>query len=68
MPTDTAAIPGLVKIINAAAASLQAGSVDLEVQRSALALAAEKLTIAVREPEENVYYIATQVRCTISSY
>lgn len=61
MPTDTAAIAGFVNVINASVAPLLAGSPLPEEQRAALALAAEKLAIAAREPEENVYYIATQV-------
>lgn len=61
MPTDTAAIAGLVNVIKASVAPLLDGSPLPEEQRAALALAAEKLAIAAREPEENVYYIATQV-------
>ena len=35
-----------------------------EAQRERLILAAEKLAIALRKPEENVYFVATQVGIT----
>ncbi|KAL9073552.1 MAG: hypothetical protein Q9157_004699 [Trypethelium eluteriae] len=60
MPTEASAIAGLVDAINSAAVpSLNNGTYKDE-EREALALAAEKLAIAAREPAENVYYIATQ--------
>ena len=62
MPTDSQALSNLMHEITSSAAPLLEGSQPTEAQRQALIVAAEKIAIAAREPEENVYYIATQVR------
>ncbi|KAL9082733.1 MAG: hypothetical protein Q9165_008801 [Trypethelium subeluteriae] len=60
MPTEASAIAGLVAAINSAATPFLKNGTYKDEERAALALAAEKLALAAREPAENVYYIATQ--------
>lgn len=62
MLTDAPAIHELLQTIVTTAEPIVTGKQCTEKQRQALLLAAEKLAIAARTPEENVYFIATQVR------
>lgn len=62
MPTDNSEIYFLLEALRAAAKPLTETHTLSEKQRQELVLAAERLAIAAREPEENVYFIATQVR------
>lgn len=63
MPTDNSSIPDIVRAIN----SIIQDSTDNDLpslshaSRERLAWNAERLAIAAREPEENLYYQATQV-------
>ncbi|KAF2203259.1 S-adenosyl-L-methionine-dependent methyltransferase [Delitschia confertaspora ATCC 74209] len=61
MPTDTGAILELSKTIGSLAQTLDKCAVSNKQVQAALIVAAEKLAIATREPEENVYHIATQI-------
>lgn len=61
MPTNPAEINSLAKAIATAAEQFASGDASTKEQLAALVVSAEKLAIAAREPEENVYYIATQV-------
>lgn len=61
MPTDTAAIAHLSHEISELSKGFADSShSDIKLQQQ-IVLAAEKLAIATREPDENVYYTATQV-------
>ena len=62
MPTDTSEIYFLLEALRAAANPFTETHTISEKQRQGLVLSAERLAIAAREPEENVYHIATQVR------
>lgn len=61
MPTNPAAISSLAKAIATAAEQSATGEYSTKEQLAALVISAEKLAIAAREPEENVYCISTQV-------
>lgn len=62
MPMDTPNIASLAQKIGAAASDLvKTGSFLDNAQRHMLIRAAEQLSIAAREPEENLYFTATQV-------
>lgn len=61
MPTDAASIARLSKEISDLARTFEDSSNgDINVQQQ-IVLAAERLAIAAREPDENVYHTATQV-------
>ena len=62
MPTDALGIQDHLDAIIIAAKTLQKGGHGSEKARKELNLAAEKLAIAVREPEENVHFVETQVK------
>ena len=61
MPTDVNAILDLSKSIAQLSRSFENGAVPPKDVQDALVLAAEKLAIAGREPDENMYNIAGQV-------
>lgn len=62
MPTDSANILPLLDTINAAARQFtETGGFADHATRQRLIRAAESLAIAAREPEENLYFTATQV-------
>ncbi|KFY46027.1 hypothetical protein V494_00650 [Pseudogymnoascus sp. VKM F-4513 (FW-928)] len=61
MPIDISEIQSLLESLAETAKHLQDTQTLSEKQRQELALTAEKVAIAAREPEENVYHIATQV-------
>ena len=61
MPIDTDQIRFLLGTLEAAGKELTDSYPLSERQRYEIIQSAEKLAIAAREPEENVYYIATQV-------
>ena len=62
MPTDFPAIVGLINTLKSTTASIVNNEALDEEQRTTLVLLAEKRAIAAREPAENVYFIATEVR------
>ena len=63
MPTDNAAIFALVQAIGKVAHDAsKAETVLTDADREELINNAEKLAIAAREPEQNLYYQATQVQ------
>lgn len=60
--TDINSVLPLVKAINNASFSvLESGKFENEEDRQLLLVAAEKLAIAARRPEENLYHLATNV-------
>jgi hypothetical protein len=61
MPTDLNAILDLSKSIAQLSRNFENGAVPPKDVQDALVLAAEKLAIATREPDENMYNIAGQV-------
>ncbi len=62
MPTDSASVLELARAIGKVVNKLtNAGSVLSNSDRQALVINAERLAIAAREPEENLYFQATHV-------
>ena len=62
MPTDDANILGLVHAISKIMPDLKNGVSSLaNITRKELVTNAERLAIAAREPEDNLYFQATQV-------
>lgn len=61
MPTDANAILDLSNSIAQLSKKFEGGAVPPKDVQDALVLAAEKLAIAAREPDENMYNIAGQV-------
>ncbi|KFY14465.1 hypothetical protein V492_02593, partial [Pseudogymnoascus sp. VKM F-4246] len=61
MPIDISEIQSLLESLAETAKHLRDTQTLSEKQRQELALTAEKVAIAAREPEENVYHIATQI-------
>lgn len=61
MPTDTQAIHDLSKEIAELTDEFENTSKEDMIIKRQILLAAEKLAIATREPDENVYHVATQV-------
>lgn len=61
MPTDPSAVLTLTQQIASLAQSLAPDGSNRKLIHQQIAVAAEQLAIASREPDENVYYIATQV-------
>ena len=63
MPTDTALISELLKAVGEVSHELSDNGIALtNAKRIDLVNHAEKLAIAAREPAENLYFQATQVR------
>ena len=63
MPTDTALISELLKAVGELSHELSDNGIALtDKKRIELVKIAEKLAIAAREPAENLYFQATQVR------
>ena len=63
MPTDTALISELLKAVGEVSHELSENGIALtNAKRIDLVKYAEKLAIAAREPAENLYFQATQVR------
>lgn len=61
MPTDVKAIQDLSQTIAELSKQFEGSETPSKDVQSALVLAAEKLAIATREPDENMYSIAGQV-------
>ena len=62
MPTDDATLYELLQVIAKVAGDLKTAKSSLsDSSRIELVRNAEKLAIAAREPEENLYFQATQV-------
>lgn len=64
MPTDTNAIAVLSKQVAELAKKYEDGVSVNKDEQNALVHAAEKLAIAVRDPDENMYNIAGQVKAS----
>ena len=62
MPTDTESIISLSKSIGDLAQKFENGATPSKEVRQGLVLASERLSIAVREPDENVYHNSGLVR------
>lgn len=62
MLTDAGAIASLVEDIKSALSGFDNGAFASHAERARLLAAAERLIIAAREPEEYLYFTATQVR------
>lgn len=62
MLTDAGAIAPLVEDIKSALSGFDDGAFASYAERARLLAAAERLIIAAREPEEYLYFTATQVR------
>lgn len=61
MPTDTGAILKLSRSIAALSKEFEDAKIPEKSVQDALVSAAEQLAIATREPDENMYHIASQV-------
>lgn len=61
MPTDVDAISKLSREIATLSKEFEDGKTPQKSVQDALVSAAEKLAIATRDPDENMYYIASQV-------
>ncbi|KAI7978292.1 hypothetical protein EIK77_001235 [Talaromyces pinophilus] len=61
MPTDVNAIIALSKEVAELSKKYESGAEVSKNEQNALVHAAEKLAIAVRDPDENMYNIAGQV-------
>lgn len=61
MPTDSEKLRPLFEEIQRSLDTFEKGDFSNHNERLKLISAAEKLAIAAREPEENLYYTATQV-------
>ena len=63
MPTDTVNIPRLAASIERPLQKITKDPASLSIsERTDLIKNTEKLAVALREPEENLYFQATQVR------
>jgi hypothetical protein len=67
MPTSRTAIVDLGRSIAELAKHFEDGSTPPEGAQEALTLAAEKLAVAAREPDDNMYHLASQVPSFLTS-
>lgn len=68
MATDPTAVKELARLIGDLSRALEDGETPKKDARDTLVDAAERLAIAARDPEDNMYSIAGQVRATSHPY